>query len=171
MSVGNRPRADLYCVPLISKMFRSNRDRMPSLEPKPEISTGVRRTAGFLVLGLGLAILVGAVRSLVLDVGTWRQALVLTLLVLFCLLAAQFGWRLLFNRPNDYGSIMGPTAWRVCATALVVTTGVAAALQLKFVGSVSWKLLGLLSVAGACAAKAEHMIRRGQITYDRPTSR
>ena len=152
-------------------MLRSNQQRMPSLEPKPEVSSGVRRIVGFLVLGLGLAILVGAVRSLILDIGTWLQAAVLTLLVLFCLLAAQFGWRLLFNRPNEYGAIMGPTAWRVWATVLVVTTGVAAALQLKFIGGVSWKLLGLLSVAGACAAKAEHMIRRGEIAYDRPTSR
>jgi hypothetical protein len=152
-------------------MFRRNRQLMPSLEPKPEVSAGVRRTTGLLVFGLALAVLVGAVRSLVLYVGTWPQSIALTLLVLFCLLAVQFGWRLLFNRPNDYGSIMGPTAWRVVATVLVVTSGIAGALQLKYVGSVSWKLLGLLSVAGACAVKAEHMIRRGEITYDRPTSR
>jgi hypothetical protein len=152
-------------------MLRINRQRMPSLEPKPEVSTGVRGIVGFLVLALGLAVLVGAVRSLILDIATWGQAVVLTLLVLFCLLAVHFGWRLLFNRPNVYGSIMGPTAWRIWATVLLVTTGVAAALQLKFIGGVSWKLLGLLSVAGACAAKAEHMIRRGEITYDRPTSR
>lgn len=152
-------------------MLPSNRQRMPSLEPKPAISAGVRRTAGFLVLGLGLVVLVGAVRSLILDIGTWWQALALTALVLICLLAVQFGWRLVFNRPNYYGSIMGPTAWRIWATALVVTAGVAAALQLKYMGSVSWRLLGLLSVAGACAAKAEHMVRRGEITYDRSTSR
>jgi len=144
---------------------------MPSLEPKPEVSAGVRRTAGFLVLVLALVVLVGAVRSLILDIGTWGQAVVRTILVLVCLLSVQFGWRLLFNRPNAYGSIMGPTAWRVWATALVVTTGVAAALQLKFMGVVSWKLLGLLSIAGGCVAKAKHMIRRGKITYDRPTSR
>ena len=152
-------------------MLRRNRQRMPSLEPKPEVSAGVRRTAGLLVFAPALAVLVGAVRSLILDLGTWPQALVLTLLVPFCLMAMQFGWRLLFNRPNDYGSIMGPTAWRAWALVLVMTSGLAASLQLKFAGGVSWKLLGLLSVAGACAAKAEHMIRQGERTFDRRSSR
>lgn len=152
-------------------MLGRNRQRMPSLEAKPEVSPGIRRTVGFLVLGLGLAILVGAVRSLILDTATWQQAIALTLLVLFCVLAVQFGWRLSFNRPNRYGSIMGPTAWRVWATVLLIATGVAGALQMKSSGAVSWKLLGLLSVAGACAAKAEHMVRRGALTYDGRTSR
>jgi hypothetical protein len=152
-------------------MFGRNLQRMPSLEAKPEVSNGIRRAVGFLVLGLGLAALVGAVRSLILEPSTWQQTIALTLLVLFCVLAVQLGWRLLFNRPNDYGSIMGPTAWRVWATVLVIATGVAGALQMKFSGAVSWKLFGLLSVAGACAAKAEHLVRRGAITYDGTTSR
>jgi len=142
--------------------------RMPSLEPKPEIGHGMQRLAGLAVFALGVGLLADAVRSLIAGDATshtmvWLGAFVLPV----CLLAIAFGSRLLLNRPNPYGSIMGPTAWRICGLVILIGTGFAAMVQLKAGAGVSWRLLGLLSFAGACVAKAEYMVRRGEITWER----
>jgi hypothetical protein len=140
---------------------------MPTLERKPEVSPGIRRIAGLLVLGLGLVLLADAVRSLIVDNAAARSSLwLLAFLLPVYLLAIQFGWRLLFNRPNSYGSIMGPMAWRICGLLILIVTGITAAVQLKSDGAVSLRLLWLLSIAGACVVKAEYMVKRGEITWD-----
>ena len=152
-------------------MFGRNHQRMPSLEPKPEIGRGAQRLAGFVVFVLGVAIIADTVRtSFVEGIASRRSLAMLAILLPVCLLAMRFGWRLLLNRPNDYGSIMGPMAWRIFGVLLLIATGVTAVFQLKSVGSFSWRLLGLLAIAGACVAKAEHMVKRGEITFD-PSSR
>jgi hypothetical protein len=123
------------------------------------------------VFVLGVAIIADSVRICFVDgIASRRSLAMLAFLLPVCLLAMRFGWRLLLNRPNDYGSIMGPMAWRIFGVLLLIATGVTAAFQLKSVGSFSWRLLGLLAIAGACVAKAEHMVKRGEITFD-PSSR
>ena len=152
-------------------MFGRNRQRMPSLEPKPEVGGGTQRVAGLVVVALGVAILADTVRTGIVEgIASRRSLLMLAFLLPVCLLAMRFGWRLLLNRPNDYGSIMGPTAWRIFGVLLLIATGATAVFQLKSVGSISWRLLGLFLIAGACVAKAEHMVKRGEITFD-PSSR
>jgi len=142
--------------------------RMPSLEPKPEISHGMRRLAGLLVFTLGVGLLADALRSLIVEDATLRTMVWLGAFVLpVCLLAVTFGWRLMLNRPNPYGSIMGPTAWRISGLLILLGTGFAAVVQLKGGAGVSWRLLGFLFFAGACIAKAEYMVRRGEITWGR----
>jgi hypothetical protein len=151
-------------------MFGRKRQQMPTLEPKPEIGRGVSRLAGLLAFALGLVLLADALRSLIVDNAASRPSLWLLAFVLpVCLVALQFGWRLLLNRPNAYGSIMGPMAWRICGVLLLIVTGVTAVFQLKSGGGVSWRLLGLLSIAGACVVKAEHMVKRGEITWSPPS--
>ena len=152
-------------------MIERNRQRMPSLRPKPEIGRGTQRVAGLLVFVLGVAILADTVRcSVVEGIASRRSLSMLAFLLPVCLLAIRFGWRLLLNRPNDYGSIMGPMAWRIFGVLLLIATGVAAVIQQKSAGSFSWRLLGLFSIAGACIAKAEHMVKQGEITSG-PSSR
>lgn len=142
---------------------------MPTLEPSPEVGHWARRLAGLAVLGLGVGILVDSIRSVLVDPPTsWGKALWAGVLLLpVCLLAIGFGYRLLFNRPNPYGSIMGPTAWRICGLVILLGTGILAVVHLKSGGGLSWRLIGMLALAGACVGKAEHMVRRGEIAWDR----
>ena len=152
-------------------MFGKKRQQMPSLDPKPDIGGGTQRLAGLVVIVLGVAILADTVRTSIVEGLASRRALsMLAFLLPVCLLAMLFGWRLLLNRPNDYGSIMGPTAWRIFGILLLIVTGVTAVFQVRSVGSFSWRLLALLSIAVACVAKAEHMAKRGEITFN-PSSR
>jgi hypothetical protein len=147
---------------------KRQRVRMPTLDPKPEVGRWVRRLAGLTILVLGVGALADSVRSLLFGDSTWRQAVGHGFFVLpLCLVAVFFGYRLLLNRPNAYGSIMGPTAWRIGALLILIGTGFVAVLQLQDGMGVSWRLLGLLAFAGACVGKAEHMVRRGEITFDR----
>jgi predicted transporter len=151
-------------------MFRRNRHGMPSLEPKPEIGGGTQRLAGLVVLALGILILADVLRaSFAEGTGSRRSLAMLAMLLPVCLLAINFGWRLLFNRPNIYGAIMGPLAWRIFGVFLLIATGVTAVIQFKASGGFSWRLMGLLAIAGACVAKAEHMVKRGEITFDPST--
>ena len=55
-------------------MIRRRRQqiRMPSLQPKPEISHGMRRLAGLLVFTLGVGLLADALRSLIVEDATLR---------------------------------------------------------------------------------------------------
>ncbi len=145
---------------------------MPTLKPKPEIDHGIRRLAGLLAFALAVLLLADAVRSLIADNAASRPYLKLLAFILpVCLLAMLFGWRLLFNRPNAYGSIMGPMAWRMCGLLILIVAGLASVFQLKSGGSMSWRLLGLLSIAGACVVKAEHVVKRGEITWNKPSQR
>jgi hypothetical protein len=82
---------------------------MPSLEPKPEIGGGTQRVAGLVVFVLGVAILADMVHTGIVEgIASQRSLSMLAVLLPVCLLAMRFGWRLLLNRPNDFGSIMDP---------------------------------------------------------------
>jgi len=54
--------------------------------------------------------------------------LILLPIVLFCL---SVGYRLTFNRPNKYGSLLSPKAWRVLGSIFLVVTLVFVVIAIK----------------------------------------
>jgi hypothetical protein len=100
--------------------------------------------AALLAFGLGLAALaVWMVERRLslsggLEPGVAAVIAVFAALALFCLLA---GYRLLFDRPNRYGSLLSPLGWRVLATFFF-------ALALAFMVGAFW--LGTFKLALAC---------------------
>ena len=143
------------------------RPRMPSLDPKPENDPWGQRLVGLIAILIGIGVLAELVLYVMIEgIPSWGIAIAVGGLVAVALLAVRFGYRLLANRPNPYGSIMGPAAWRACGMVLLIGT-TAMSIWLIKQGTVPWRLLWLLILAAACVGKAEHMVRSGANIQER----
>ena len=93
--------------------------------PGGAIGTGMARLVGIVSLSLGLALAALSLwmieRQLMLHGSLVKFALIFCivagLLAIFCILT---GYRLLFNRPNSYGSLLPPPVWFVVAAFFVL---------------------------------------------------
>ena len=74
----------------------------------------------------------------------------------------------MLNRPNEYGAIMGPFGWKLCALLIVLICAGLIVEDAHTGSGLAWMLLSLLPIAGACAVKAQSLVKRGRITWSRP---
>ena len=140
---------------------------MPTLGPNPEVDPWARRLVGLIAILIGIGVLAELVLYVVIEgLPSWGIAIAVGGAAAVSLLAVRFGYRLLANRPNPYGSIMGPAAWRACGLVLLIGTTAISIVLIKD-GIVPWRLLWLLILAAACVGKAEHMVRSGALIQER----
>jgi hypothetical protein len=129
------------------------------------VGTVVSRLVGlaFGIIGLCLASLAGFMAWAQLEsLGSIQMSVVVFLIVIvpiawFCSTA---GWRLALNRPNRYGSIVRPWAWRTLAIiflALAIFLVVFASIEAKLLSA--WPALGAVAFALMCFWRARMLGR------------
>jgi hypothetical protein len=129
------------------------------------VGTIVSRLVGlaFAIIGLGLASLAAFI--------IWRQieslgsietvaAVLLIVLVPIAWFCTSTGWRLALNRPNRYGSIIRPWAWRTLAVIfllLAITLVVFSSIEAKILSA--WPAVGAIAFAFLCFWRARMLGR------------
>jgi hypothetical protein len=131
-------------------------------QPARQIFARLVGTA-FGFIGLGLASLAAFIvwRLTVSRVPIGAAPVVLLIVVApiawFC---ASTGWRLALNRPNRYGSIIRPWAWRTLAAIfllLAITAVVVSSIEGKLLSA--WPALGAVAFALLCMWRARMLGR------------
>ena len=134
------------------------------------------RLAGvvFGIIGVGLGSLAAFI--------AWRQfesrgtietaaAVLLVVLIPIAWFCASTGWRLAWNRPNRYGSIVRPWAWRTLAGIFLVfaiTLVVFATMEAKLLSA--WPALGAVAFALLCLWRARMLGRLVKLELPSNTS-
>jgi hypothetical protein len=117
----------------------------------------------FGTIGLGLASLAGFIAWAQLESGGSIQIAAAVLLIVIIPIAwfcTSTGWRLALNRPNRYGSIIRPWAWRTLATLfliMAVILVVFASMEAKLLSA--WPALGAIAFALLCFWRARMLGR------------
>jgi hypothetical protein len=138
--------------------------RLPTLEPKREMKRGLQRLGGLLMLGIGLVLIVDATHYFIVEREYRPLQKAVAVVWLVCLVPVQFGWQLLSNPRDAYGSLIGSTTWRICGWMISIGVILVAVLQLKSGDNLSGRLLEALAFAGVCFAKAQVTTRPNEIT-------
>lgn len=146
---------------------------MSSLNPKPEIGWFVRSLVGIGVAAAGLVAVTVLTHEWITAVryGDPSVGLLIGLTAMFgpvACFAVIAGLRFMLNRPNEYGAIMGPFGWKLCALLIVLICAGLIVEDAHTGSGLAWMLLSLLPIAGACAVKAQSLVKRGRITWSRP---
>ena len=131
--------------------------------PKP-----ILRLFGSVLLAFGFALASLLILLLVRQVGRLSELVAVvggaTVLSSLCLL---LGYRLVFNRPNKYGSLLPPKGWRVLATCFGVVAALLGSTAVQNVDSTAAvAMLGAAALAYACV-----MAARGQSIKPPPPPR
>lgn len=139
--------------------------RVPTLEPKREMKRWLQRLGGMLILGIGLVLIADATHYFFVEREYRPIAKAVAVVWLVCLVPVQFGWQLLSNPRDAYGSLIRSTTWRICGWVISIGAFLMAAIQLKSGDSLSWRLLEALAFSGVCFAKAQVAIKPDEINW------